>query len=362
MFFKTRLTIIACLILFSFPYLLENGNIKNLLKLKSENTSDTIYSGQISIHASILTFALPNASVKFSIIDSINQITQLILEASTDLNGELIIDRLPIISNFVGINDFSKFQKEENQLIISNNGTASDHSILFKTNLKLSKQGFIIDMNGKLIETINLIFNPILQAYEGIWKGSVHKSGTYIFYAETPKGTIAGKINHVSGLPQISSQLSFNSSSLVKQRLKESTLIFSKYKIEVSSEVSEYFQKFVYVYEQTAQGFSFSLDHLPIANARIDGVVTINRTTVAPNAFMLWSSLISDNIFTTFTDANGYYSKDDVIVPIDDLFTNPESSRYYLTINIGDSITFKIDPVTVISGELVTTDCNINIL
>ncbi len=365
MFFKMRLTLIGCLLIFSFPRLLVNENLTDPSNLKTENSSDTVYSGQINVNTSILTFPLAYASLKFSIVDTINQITQLITEGATNQEGKLIIERLPLISNFVGIGDFPDFIKMENQLIISNNGNASDHHILLKTNQRLSKQGFIIDINGRLIESINLNFNPVLKAYEGNWRGTNFKSGTYVFYTKTTNGNFSGKISHVSGVPGEQSQVNsrnFSSYSFPEKKLKESTLIYSKYEIEVSSEVSEPFKKSVYVYEQTAYDFNFSLEHLPIPDARINGVVTINRTTLAPNAEMIWSSLISNDAFVTYTDVNGYYSKDDIPVAIDDLFTNPETSRYYLTINIGDSITFKVDPVTVISGELVTKDCNINLL
>ncbi len=363
MFFKTGLVLIGCLLALSFPHFMGNGNLNYSISLKTNNASDTVYSGQIHVYTSILTFPLPNASVKFSIIDTINQIKQLITEGVTDQNGALIIERLPIISNFVGINDLSGFIIDENQLIISNNGTASDHSILIKTKQKIAKQGFIIDINGRLIEPVRLNFNPVLQAYEGNWRGSAFKSGTYVFYTETTNGPIAEKINHVSGLPGENSQaIPHNFSSFPEKKLKESALINSKYEIEVNSEVSEPFKKYVYIYEQSTQDFDFTIEHLPISDARINGVVTINQTILASNAVMSWKSLLSDEEFYTYTDANGLYHKDDVPVTIDNQFTHPEWDRYYLSINIGDSITFKVDPVTVISGELVTKNCNINIL
>jgi hypothetical protein len=298
-------------------------------------------------------------------LDTINQIKQLIKEGVTDQEGELIIDSLPVISNFVGINDLSGFVMDENQIIISNNGTASDHSILIKTKQKIAKQGFIIDINGRFIAPVKLSFNPLLQAYEGNWRGSAFKSGTYVFYAETTIGGIAGKINHISGVPGVANQIDPNNistNSMKIKNLKESTSIYSKYEIEVNSEHGETFTKSVYIYEQSTYDFDFAIQHLPIPDARINGIVTINRTTLAPNAVMSWKSLLSNEEFITYTNANGFYSKDDIPVAIDSQFTNPEWDRYYLTINIGDTISFKVDPVTVISGELVTKNCNINLL
>jgi len=71
------------------------------------------------------------------------------------------------------------------------------------------------------------------------------------------------------------------------------------------------------------------------------------------------SSAIS---FKLTTDLNGNFDKNDVPVPLDGDFTMPETTRYYVTVNIGDSIVFKVDPITVISGKLTSEVFNINIL
>lgn len=362
--FKLRFIIIITFLLLLSTGLMVNGNSTVLKNLKSGNESDTTYSGQITVRTSILEFPLPNATVKFSLVETINQTKLLVKEGLTDQNGELIIDRLPILGNFVGIAEISNFRDRDNLLFISNNGMASDHAILIKHRQKISKAGSIIDMNGRMVATVKLSFNPVLESYEGFWKGSSVKSGTYVFYVETETGTIAGKISHISAIPGMKKQISqggFKHSSFNKA-LKESSLNSSKYEIEIISEVGETLIQNAYIAEQTSYEFNFPIIHIPIPDARIQGVVTINRTTLAPNAVMLWSSLLSSAAFTTYTDANGFYSKDDVPVAIDDQFTNPEWDRYYLTINIGDSITFKVDPVLVFSGELTTKDCNINIL
>lgn len=341
----------------------KNANAQKLPTLKS--TNDTTYSAQVRIHTSILDFPLPDAEVKFSMIDTINQSKQLIKQGTTNQNGELIIDSLPILKNFVGISELEEPKNQENKIKISNNGTGSAHSILIKSNQKLSKEGLILGMDGRIVANINLFFDPTSLTYQGFWNGEGMKTGVYVFYVQSQNGHVAEKINHFANHPGEQNQIYFDAENQfpsLNRNLKEVTMEKAKYEVEISSEVGETFNQLVYIQEQATHEFDFSINHLPIPNAEIQGVVTINRTIQAPNAVMSWSSLLSNEGFVTYTDTNGFYSKNDIPVAIDGQFTNPEWDRYYLTINIGDTITFKVDPVLVFSGELVTRDFNINIL
>ena len=363
---KTRRFLIAWCFLFSWLRLLAAETDKGTMpKLNIDNTADTVYSGPINIHTSIEEFPLPGATVKFSILDSINQGYLLISEGVTDRNGELIIENLPIITNYVGIQEIPGQYSGKDQLVITNNGTASYHTIIIKSEQEFPKHGFIIDINGKVIESINLIFNPLIQAYEGYWNGTPYKAGTYIFYTEKKNGIVAGKIDHVSNFSGTQGQKYFTgkiSSELNQNRLKESAILNSKYQIKVNSEVGKTFEQFVYIYEQTAHIFNLSIEHLPIANASVEGYVSVNYNTRISGANIFWSNLTSNISFELTTDTNGYFHKDDIPVPIDNDFTNPEKTRYYITVNIGDSIVFKVDPVTVISGELTSENFNINLV
>ena len=326
--------------------------------IKNSNAGDTIYTGQIHVYTSILEFPLPNAQVKFTLVDTISQISSLVFEGSTDANGDLIIDKLPIFNSYVGIENPGHDQIKE--MIITNNGTASDHGIQIKLNLRSAVQGFVLDMQGRIVDEIYMTYNPFTSLHEGRWEASHQKTGTYIFYVQTATQSIAGKINHVSNHP---SQIpNFNLLKSQQNLLKEFNSESSKFNIEVSSEVGEMVEQTIYISENEAKELNFAINHLPIAYARIEGTVTMDRSILAPNAKMEWSCLYSDDSFTIYTDANGFYHKDDVPVPIDDNFTNPEATRYYLTVHIGDSITFKVDPVYLISGELKTENHNINIL
>jgi hypothetical protein len=339
-------------------WVLGSGIEKDFM-IKNANTSDTIYTGQIQIHTSILEYPLQDAQVKFTLLDTNSQISTLVFEGSTNRNGDLIIEKLPIFDSFVGIADL-KNPNNESLIRITNNGTASDHGIQIKLNLRSPIQGFVIDMQGRVIDEIYMSHNPFTNRHEGSWRASHQNTGTYIFYTQTAIQTIAGKINHVSNYPsQISNFKHLNSN---QNQLKESSSESSKFIIEINSEVGETIEQTVYLSENESQEFNFSINHLPIADARIEGTVTMNQTVLAPNAKMEWSCLSSDDSFTIYTDANGYYHKDDVPIPIDEYFTNPEAARYYLTVHIGDSITFKVDPVYLISGELKTENHNINIL
>ena len=343
-----------------------NGSIipYEIISLKSASSSDTLYSGQIVAHAYIQEFPLPNAEIKFTLLDSVNQTSKLIYEGITNYNGELLIDSLPIVNNYVGIVDLLIEQGAKNQVYISNNGTGSDHGIVINSKTEVSKQGNIIDMNGKLIEKITLVFNPFNITYEGFWKAAQVKTGTYFFYVETLDGTISGKISHISNHPTTFSngQAYFNKPISVANELKEAATDYAKYKVEINSAFGEPFEQAIYIYEHTNHEFNFSLEHLPIPNARIQGYVSINWVNRISGANIFFTNLTSDISFELITDSTGNFYKENVLVPLDGYFTMPENTRYYVTVNIGDSIIFKVDLITVISGELTSEVFNINIL
>ncbi|PKP31035.1 MAG: hypothetical protein CVU00_13095 [Bacteroidetes bacterium HGW-Bacteroidetes-17] len=336
-----------------------------IYSIKSASSPDTLYSGQIITRAHIQGFPLQNAEIKFNLLDSINQTSKLIHEGFTNHNGELLIDSLPIVNNYVGIDAFLIDQNAKSQVYISNNGTGSDHGIVIHTKLDISKQGNIIDMNGKLIEKIKFIFNPLNNSVEGYWKGASVKTGIYICYVETLSGIISGKISHVSnhlGTNSNKGQAFSSTQNLANNQLKEAATDHSKYKLEIYSAVAEPFEQAIYIYEHTNHEFNFSLEHLPIPYARIEGYVSTNRVNRIGGANILFTNLTSNLSFELTTDSIGNFYKVDVSVPLDGDFTMPETTRYYVTVNIGDSIIFKVDPVTVISGELTTEVFNINIL
>ncbi|MBU1011618.1 MAG: hypothetical protein KKG99_01315 [Bacteroidetes bacterium] len=359
------LMLISILLLFSLVML--NGTMipDEINFLKSASSSDTLYSGQIITRTNIQGFPLPNAEIKFMLLDSVSQTSKLIYNGFTNHNGELLIDSLPIVNNYVGIADLLIDQNARTQVYISNNGTGSDHGIVIKTKLDISKQGNIVDINGKLIEKVKLNFNPINNSFEGHWKGAYVKTGTYIFYVETLTGIISGKISHMSNLPGTNSnkgQASSSAQILANNQFKEAAIDYAKYKVEINSAVADLFEQAIYIYEHTNHEFNFSLEHLPIPNARIEGYVSTNRVNRIRDANIFFTNLTSAISFKLTTDSIGNFYKNDVPVPLDSDFTMPETTRYYVTVNIGDSIIFKVDPVTVISGELTTEVFNINIL
>ncbi len=356
---ELRLRFMIFLFILSFHFVSVSGEeMEKTFLMKDANSSDTIYTGQITIQTSISNFPLADAQVKFTLIDSINQNSTIVFEGLTDANGYLMIDKLPIFESYVGIDGLNLTSKQK--ISITNNGTASDHGIRISLNTQNPVQAYILDIQGKVVDQIYMTFNPFTILHEGIWEAQHQKTGTYIFYAQTNSGSLAAKINHMSNLPGIisNSKNTFSNSYF----LKESTTEDAKFRVEILSEVNEPFEQFVYLSENESKDFHFSLTHIPIADARIEGTVTMNQSILAPNAKMTWSNLFSDDEFVIYTDANGFYSKDDVPVPLDENFTNPEFTRYYLTVNIGDSITFKVDPVLLYSGELKTQNHNINLL
>ena len=360
-------TLVLFYLLILFSLVMLNGRMipDEIISLKSTNSSDTLYTGQIITRANIQEFPLPNAHIKFILLDSVSQTSKLIYEGLTDLNGKLIIDSLPIINNYVGIFDLLIDQNAKNQVCISNNGTGSDHRIAINTKPDISKQGNIIDINGRLIEKVKFIFNPINNSLDGFWKGSNVKTGTYICFVETLNGIISGKISHISNHPGTNSnkgQDSFSAQILANSQFKETTTAYSKYRVEINSDFGEPFDQAIYIYEHTSHEFIFSLEHLPIPNARIQGYVSTNRVNRISGANIFFTNLTSDISFKLTTDSIGNFYKEDVPVPLDGNFTMPENTSYYVTVNIGDSIIFKVDPITVISGELTSEVFNINIL
>lgn len=363
---KPRTLLLFYLLLF-FSLAMLNGTMipDEISSLKSVSSSDTLYSGQIITRANIQGFPLPNAEIKFNLLDSVSQTSKLIHEGFTNHNGELLIDSLPIVNNYVGIDDFVIDQNLKNQVYISNNGTGSDHGIVINTKLDISKQGNIIDMNGKLIEKVKFIFNPLNNSVEGYWNGASVKTGTYIFYVETLSGIISGKISHLSnhaGTNSNKGQPFFSIQNSAINQFKEAAIDYAKYKLEIYSSFAEPFEQAIYIYEHINHEFNFSLEHLPIPHARIEGYVSTNRVNRIGGANILFTNLTSNLSFELTTDSTGNFYKGDVSVPLDGDFTMPETTRYYVTVNIGDSIIFKVDPVTVISGELTTEVFNINIL
>lgn len=368
--YKHILKIKSILLIIIFSIIINSGGLFssesiinwNKNSLKEIDATNTVYSGQINMKMLIQEFSLPNAQINFYHQDTINNIETLVYQGLTDINGELNFDSLDLNSSYVAIEEFGQAYLK-NRIIVTNNGTAASHFIQFSNTDNTAGKGFIINLQGQLITMLDVNYNPSTQMNECTWNGTNTVNGIYIFYSILDNQTVSAKINHQSNYNGFSSQ-PYSSGIVLNQfvaPLKSSELDVFKFRIEVISAVSVPFNKIVYIEENNTYDFEFSLEHIPILPAAIDGYITINQITFVSGATMFWENLYNNHSFTISTDTNGYYNKHDVDVPLDPDFTFPEKTRYYITVTIDTNTIFKIDPHTVVSGQLTSRNFNINL-
>ena len=166
----------------------------------SAQIPDTVYSKTVVSTVNLDGEAVEGANISYILLDSINNTQALIREAITNSGGQDIVDSLPVLKHYTGIKDLKPDTYE--YLIITNNGTGSDHLIRFRTNAQtVSSDAYIMNMQGQQIAVLPLEFNAAYNTYDAVWKGENEKDGIYIFYAKTTEGIIASKIIHQENVP-----------------------------------------------------------------------------------------------------------------------------------------------------------------
>lgn len=309
---------------------------------------DTVYSKTVTSTVNLGGDAMEGANISYTLLDSINNTQQLTREAITNAGGQDIVDSLPVLKHYTGIKDL----KPDNYdyLIITNNGTGSDHLIRFKTKAEsVSNEAYIMNMQGQQIAIVSLEFNTTYNTYDAVWKGENEEDGIYIFYAKTTDGIIASKIIHQENMPSL---IDYGAGNDKKENASKTVSIddaASKYEINITHESLEDFTDTVLVKENTIHDFLFNVSGIQYDDANVFGEIIFTEGGESPTDANVEYKQYFQQANTFYTTApNGAYQID---VPVIYEPQNPGQTKYIVRITEnGDLFITEIDTVLVSPG------------
>ncbi|MEZ5199499.1 MAG: hypothetical protein R2764_24880 [Bacteroidales bacterium] len=232
------------------------------------------------------------------------------------------------------------------------------HRFMINASTNGIANGFIVDLYGRQIEEIKLSHNSFNGNFEGYWNGDSGQEGVYLFLVTINSQAFARKFVHLGTGGIVTNEIpSFKSTS---ETTDDEAI--SRYIRNITSPFTEAYEDTVYVHEDMTHYFEAELEHLPIDPTSIDGTILVNGEFPAYNANIQIKNLTNEGIvFSLQTDANGGYDQDDMPVPIDEFFSNPETTKYRITTTAQDPNNFeqKIDTVDMISGENLLHNINV---
>ncbi len=310
---------------------------------------DTVYTRQVTSNVLREGEPVAGANIKYTLIDTVNDTQKLVREAFTDELGQDIADSLPVLKHYTGLQPFTK-QTNRNNLLITNNGTGSNHLIRFKTDAKdVSQEAYITNMLGQEIAKILVRFNPSTKTYDAVWNGEHVDQGVYLFHAKTGNKSLAGKIVHVEGRPtttDFSAELKETSQEKNKsfKSVTEGDLGVSKYAINITHESLEDFVDTVWLQEDTQHEFFFNANTVQYEDGNIQAIVRFEENGgMVGFAHAKYKQLLDPSqIFEATANQSGAYV---LTVPVVYEATNPGQTRYEVTLT----------PTTVPFVELIDT-------
>jgi len=320
---------------------------------------DTVYSNRVISTVFLDGFAYPGAQIKYTLLDTVNNTQELIRIAETDINGEDIVDSLPVLKHYTGIDLRSEIAKD---VIITNSGQGSDHFIRIKilSNLStntVSKEMFITNIFGQTVAVLPLTFNPAAETYDAEWHGQQVKTGIYTLSTKTNKGLIAKNFMHINNSTGVinydagvyNSNSNEDNSKSIREVVDE--LAASKYAIAITNDNLEDLLDTVLVKEDTYHDFYFNVTGTQYADGNVQGWIYYEDLSGEPNsADVEYKRLLDQTEIFTTTATNGYYQIDVPVVYEED---NPGQTKYIVTLseNGGDPFQTEIDTVLVSPGD-----------
>ena len=330
---------------------------KPTISLKETNAKtlvipDTVYSDKVHSNVLLNGHGVEGANISYTLVDTVNNTQELIREAITNVNGQDIVDSLPVLKHYVGIDEIKP--DAYSGMVITNNGTGSDHLIRFSTNAKsVSKEAQIINMLGQIVNKIPLKYNPSSETYDAIWNGQSEIDGTYVFQAQTTNGSVASKIAHVAHSPSLidnSAPIKINNQETnnFKNGLGDEDAK-SKYAINISHESLEDYIDTVLVQENSFHDFFFNATGIQYENGNIFGNIFFTQGGNSPtNANVEYKQYNNQSNSFNTTAPNGTYN---LQVPVVYEPLNPGQTKYIITLTEnGDPFETFADTVLVSPG------------
>lgn len=303
---------------------------------KTLTIPDTVYSDTVKSNVILNGNAVQGAHISYTLIDTVNNTQLLIREAITNAAGQDIVDSLPVLKHYTGIGDIKP--DAYTGMVITNNGTGSNHLIRFSTDAKsVSKEGHIINMLGQQITTIHVKYNSNTQTYDAVWKGEKIDKGMYIFHTASTNGAIATKIDHEENIPssinygaKIKKQEPQEEENSNKSIKATEELAVSKYAIAITHESLEDLLDTVHVQENTMHDFFFNAVGIQYSDGNIFGNIFFTEGGNSPtNANVEYKQFNNQsNVFNT-TAPSGMYN---LQVPVVYEPLNPGQTKYIITL------------------------------
>ena len=235
--------------------------------INTMSNPDTVFSETVNSTILLDNIGYPDVTIKYTLVDTLTGNQQLVNESMSDINGETTIDKLPVLKDYVGVEEIEN-PKAFDKLVVTNNGTGSNHLIRFTSEAEtVSKEGYIINLTGKTVATIPIKFNAKTETYDLVWDGSSSKSETYIFHTKTTNGIVSSKISNVkngnNSLDLSNTILGKNNSyedNLKSTEAVQDGLAASRYKVNITHENLEDFVTSVLIKENTYHNFTFNVE------------------------------------------------------------------------------------------------------
>jgi predicted nucleic acid-binding Zn-ribbon protein len=313
---------------------------------------DTVYSDAVTSYVLVDGQPVPEATISYTLMDTVNETELLVREALTNELGEDNADSLPVLRFPVGITTAAG-QKAYENLIITNNGMGSVHYFSFTSEAKeVAKEGYIVSLPGQKITTLPIKYNTTTKTYNAVWYGQNVQDGIYLFHVPTSNGPVADKIKHIEGRPghidygAEPKEKAENESLRSAEETKE--LAVSKYAINITKEGLEDFVDTVWVQENTPHDFFFNVNEIQYDDAIVNGWIDFTTGGSPTSADVEYKRLLNQSETYTTVATDGYYQID---VPVVYEPQNPGQTKYIVTISANeDPFITEIDTVLVAPG------------
>lgn len=322
------------------------------LVMQTPTIPDTVYSDMVTSNVKLNNQPFEGAQISYTLLDTVNNTQLLIREAITNANGQDIIDSLPVLKHYDGID---LHPLAYNDLIITNNGIGSDHLIRFKTDAKsVNKEASIYNIAGQQIAIVPVIYNGITETYDIVWHGQDQNKGIYLFATTTSNGIVSEKILHEKNKP---SDIDFNAGTtnnseqedgLKSTRNITDDLAVSKYAIAITNNNLETLLDTVLVKENSFHNFVFNVNSVQYDDANVSGELFFTVGGQPTNANVEYKRLLNQSQKFNTTAPNGNYQID---VPVVYEQQNPGQTKYIVTLTEnGDPFLTEVDTVLVSPG------------
>ncbi|RLD37656.1 MAG: hypothetical protein DRI83_03595, partial [Bacteroidetes bacterium] len=312
--------------------------------------ADTVYTDTVTSQVILDGQPLPDATIAYTLMDTVHGTSSLIREALTDELGQDVVDSLPVLKHSVGIKPINN--NAYTGLVITNNGTGSDHLIRFTSDAQqVAEEGYIINLLGQKITSFPINYNSATKTYDAVWRGQNVKEGMYVFHIPTSDGPVAKKIGHVENRPSV---IDYGATPEEKddglKSLEAVTdLAISKYAINITKEGLENFIDTVWVHEDTPHDFFFNVTGVQYDDGTANGWIEFTAGGTPTNANVEYKRLLNQSEIFNTTAPDGFYQ---IVVPVVYEPLNPGETKYIVTISQnGDPFITKIDTVLVASGD-----------